>query len=114
MFQPHIHADPGTVGMLVACVLGMGFMARFLAALSNDENKIRMVRRDRQPHRYGEAAFEPGAYVALGVLRITSALASKPGRGAVGSGTKRDQIVTFTAAPSREPHSATERHYHLG
>ena len=36
-------ATPGTFVMLAACVLGIGFMLRFLIAIASDENKIQVA-----------------------------------------------------------------------
>ena len=98
MLQPNITANPATLALLAACVLGIGFMLRFLFALTGEENKMQVVRqvRFRSIHyakdstsdlrQRGGVAADPAAYLAMGALRITTALAStKPSRARRGS-----------------------------
>jgi len=122
MLQPNIVASPATFTMLAVCVLGIGFMVRFFIALASEENKIRVVHRVRprgvhcatdaacEPSRYKWAAVDSGAHIALGVLRITTALTSNPSRANRRTAAERSNIVMF-AGPVRESDSATERRY---
>jgi hypothetical protein len=123
MLQPNIVAGPATFIMLAVCVLGIGFMIRFFVALAREENRIRVVHQVRsrgvhyatdgasEPPRYRWAAVDSGAHIAMGVLRITTALASsssREGRRAA----DRSNVVMF-AGSDRERDSATERRYRL-
>ncbi len=88
MLQPSTVASPEAFAVLVVCILGIAFMVRFFIALACDENKIRVTHtvRTRGVQRgkgvvCGEllldqvAAYQAG-HLALGVMRITTALAS--------------------------------------
>ena len=120
MLQPNITANPATLAMLAACVLGIGFMLRFLVALTGEDNKIQVVRqvRSRSVHyatdstshlrQRGGIVADPAAYLAMGALRITTALASNSGRR--GRTADRSNVLMF-GGPAR--HSATERRYRL-
>ena len=124
MLQPNIVASPLLLVMLAVCVLGIGFMVRFFVALTGEENKIRVVHQVRlrgvhdatdgasEPPRYRWAAVDSGAHIAMGVLRITSALASNHSREGNQAAAERSNVVTF-AGPERERDSAVERRYGL-
>jgi len=91
-----LHLDtvtsPATFVMLLLCVLGAAFMVRFLVALTLDEKKMHAeYARHRSglhyppgtawvdtPHR--KTALNSAAHLAIGVVRITTALASDRGR----------------------------------
>ena len=103
-------ASPGTFVMLAVCVLGIGFMLRFLIAIASDENKDS----GRAPGARGRkqavnAALNPARHLAMGVVRITTALASNP-REHAHAGVERPHLITFSAG-SREHESATARRY---
>ena len=81
-----------TTIILSACVLGIGFMIRFFVALTHEDKDTRPAYALRPrgvrcepdiacaaaPSRM--PAVSPEAYVAMGVVRITAALASNAGR----------------------------------
>ena len=84
-------ASPAIVSMLLGCVLGVGFMVRFLVALTLDGRKMRAeytirpgglhyagnIARTQTPYR--DAVANSAAHLAIGVVRITTALASNAG-----------------------------------
>jgi len=84
--------SPAIFAMLLACVLGAGFMVRFLVALTLDEGKMHAeyARRRSGLHcpadtawvdaPYRKTAVNSAAHLAIGVVRITTALASDGGR----------------------------------
>lgn len=102
-------ASPGTFVMLAACVLGIGFMLRFLIAIASDENKVRVAHPVRVKQAGGEPALNPARHLALGVVRITTALASNP-REHARARVEQPHLITFSAG-SREHESATARRY---
>jgi hypothetical protein len=120
MLQPNITANPAILALLAACILGIGFMFRFLVALTGEESKIQVVRqvRSRSAHyatdstsdlrQRGGVVADPAAYLAMGVLRITTALASNPSHRGRAEG--RSNVLMF-GGPERD--SATERRYGL-
>jgi hypothetical protein len=79
--------------MLLACVLGAGFMIRFLVALTLDARKAHVEYAHRRAGlhypadmawvhaRYRKSAVNSAAHLAIGVVRITIALASDAARG---------------------------------
>ena len=87
-------ANPAVVTTIIlsACVLGVGFMIRFFVALALEEKNTRpaYALRPRGVHCEPDIAcaaapsrmpaVSPEAYVAMGVARITTALASNAGR----------------------------------
>jgi hypothetical protein len=84
--------SPAIFAMLLSCVLGAGFMVRFLVALTLDERKMHAEYAHRRSGLdypadtawvdppYGKTAVNSAAHLAIGVLRITAALASDGGR----------------------------------
>ena len=86
-------ASPAIFAMLLACVLGTGFMVRFLVALTLDERKMHAEYAHRRAGlhypadmawvdaAYRRTAVNSAAHLAIGVVRITTALASDGGRG---------------------------------
>jgi hypothetical protein len=82
MLQPDTLASSESFAMLAAVILGVGFMARFLVALISEGKKSRVGEPVRAKEPYAtEAAREPRHYnLALGVFRITTALASTHSR----------------------------------
>jgi hypothetical protein len=81
-----------TFVMLLSCVLGAAFMIRFLVALTLDEKRMHA---EYARHRSGlhypadtawvgagnrKTAVNSAAHLAIGVVRITTALASDRGR----------------------------------
>jgi hypothetical protein len=87
-------ANPAVVTAIIvsACVLGIGFMIVFFVALAREEKNTRPAYALRPQGVHCEAdiacaaapsrmpAVSPAAYVAMGVVRITTALASNAGR----------------------------------
>ncbi len=82
MLQPDTLASSEIFAMLAAVILGVGFMARFLVALISEGKKSRVDEPVGVKEPYAtEAACEPRQYnLAMGVFRITTALASTPSR----------------------------------
>jgi hypothetical protein len=84
--------SPAIFAMLLACVLGAGFMVCFLVALTLDERKMRVEYAHRRSGlhypadttwvdaRYRKTGINSAAHLAIGVVRITTALASDGGR----------------------------------
>jgi hypothetical protein len=84
--------SPATFIMLLSCVLGAGFMVRFLVALTLDEKKMHAdyARQRSGLHYasdtasvgagYSKTAANSAAQLAIGVARITTALASDGNR----------------------------------
>ena len=83
--------SPATFAMLLACVLGAAFMVRFLVALTLDDRKMHA---EYARHRsglhypadtslagagYRRTSVNSAAHLAIGVVRITTALASDGG-----------------------------------
>ena len=102
-------ASLGTFVMLAVCVLGIGFMLRFLIAIASDEHNVRVAYPARARKAGGEPALNPARHLALGVVRITTALASNT-RKRAHAAVEPPQLITFSAA-SREHESATARRY---
>jgi len=122
MLQPNTVASPAAFTMLVVCVLAMGFMVRFFIALASDGREARTGNRIR-PNRVKwvadlgcegrwdrEIALSPGAHLAMGVVRITTALASNS-RTQQAAG-DHPYLVT-SAARARQRDSAADRRYRL-
>ena len=105
MLQANTVSSPTTYTMLSLCVLSVGFMIRFLIALAIDEKKIRVdypvrlkgVRRpadltcEELPSSGG--AIIPAAHLAMGVVRLASALSSTSNRGSKGPAIDRLELV---------------------
>jgi hypothetical protein len=84
--------NPAIFVVLLACVLGAAFMVRFLVALTLDEKKTPLEYAHRRSGLhypadtawagagYGKTAVNSAAHLAIGVVRITTALASDRGR----------------------------------
>ncbi len=102
-------ASPGIFAVLAACVLGMAFMVRFLIAIATDENKIRVAHPVRAKRAGSEPALNPARHLAMGVVRITTALASNS-RERAHAAVAQSHLITFSAG-SREHESATARRY---
>lgn len=87
-------ANPAVITTVVlsACALGIGFMVAFFFALAREEKNTRpaCALRPRGVHSEPNVvsaalpsrmpAVSPAAYVAMGVVRITTALATNAGR----------------------------------
>jgi hypothetical protein len=118
--------SPATFIMLLSCVLGAGFMVRFLVALTLDEKKKMHAEYTR--HRsglhyasdtasvgagYRKTAVNSAAHLAIGVVRITAALAS--------DGSRRRRTapvgplhVLKLGTPARELNFTAEHRYRSG
>jgi|SRR5450755_4341049 hypothetical protein len=92
MLHLETFTSPATLVMFLSCILGAAFMVRFLVALTLDEKKMHA---EYAPHRsglhyptdtawggagYRKTAINSAAHLAIGVVRITTALASDGGR----------------------------------
>jgi hypothetical protein len=102
-------AGLGKFVMLAVCVLGIGFMFRFLIAIASDENKVRVAHPVRAKKAGSEPALNPARHLAMGVVRITAALASNS-RERAHAAVEQSDLITFSAG-SREHESATARRY---
>ena len=100
-------ASPGIFAVLAACVLGIGFMVRFLIAIARDENQIRVAHPVRARGVSSDAAVNPAGHLAMGVVRITTALASNAREHAAA---ERPHLITFSAR-SREREAVAVRRY---
>jgi hypothetical protein len=87
----HLVANPAILLALSACVLGAGFMVYFLVALTLEQRRMRAEYAICRPGLHSSAGvasvdapyFEASvnsAHLAIGVVRITTALASDVGR----------------------------------
>lgn len=117
--------SPATFVMLLLCVLGAAFMIRFLVALTLDEKKmqVKYARHCSGLHYpadtawvdagYRKTALNSAAHLAIGVVRITTALASD-------GGLRRRQAevgplqVLRLGTPTQELEFSTERRYRSG
>jgi hypothetical protein len=92
MLHLETFTSPANLVMLLSCVLGAAFMVRFLVALTLDERKMHA---EYARHRsglhysgdtawvdagYRKTAINSAAHLAIGVVRITTALSSDGGR----------------------------------
>ena len=101
-------AGPGTFVILAACVLGIGFMLRFLIAIASDETRIQVAHPARAGKVGSEPALNPAGHLAMGVVRITTALASNA-REHAHAAMEQPRFITFSAQ-SREHQSAGRRY----
>jgi len=118
-------ANPAIVTILAGCVLGVGFMVRFLIALTVDGKEAHAVRsvrpgglhyagdRSRAQTPYRVAVANPASHLAIGVVRITNALASSTTRGNSRLSVDRLHLVTPGKA-GREVDLTAERRYRSG
>jgi hypothetical protein len=111
MLNPNTITNLAPFAMLAVCVLAIGFMLCFFLALATDHHK--MAHRaandaaNAAPRSRGTVV-EPGTHIALGVLRVTSVLASS-----LGNGEQRADAHMEFAARNRQPSAASERVYRL-
>jgi len=94
--------------VLPLCTLCVGFMIRFLIALATDGKKIRVDYSVRpkgvrywddvtcEEPRSSHGAVNPAAHVFMGVVRLASALTSKPNHGSKGTATGRLHIALLS------------------
>lgn len=120
-------ASPAIVGMfmLSMCVVATGFMVRFLVALTVENRKLHSVHVLHPSRVHCEAdtncvaapSRKPGvhspALVAIGVVRITTALASNAGRRKSDTSGARPQAGTLNW-PSPEIGFSVEHRYRSG
>jgi hypothetical protein len=117
-------ASPATVFMLLMCLLGVGFMVRFLVALTVDERTMRSryvvhtggvhyaADMGRSQAWYRDAVTNSAAHLAIGVVRITTALTANTGRKKT---TSNDRIqLAPLGTSSREVDFTAERRYRSG
>src|SRR5690242_17581709 len=82
MLHTNTIASAGAFAMLAACILGIGFLVRFLIALVADRTSIPARVREtvhssaEATSRGYRAAVDHGPHVALGVLRLNTTLSS--------------------------------------
>ena len=122
MIQSNAVSSPTTYAMLSLCVLSVGFMIRFLIALAIDGKKIRVdypvrLKGVRRPADLpceelpsSEGAIIPTAHLAMGVVRLASALSSTPNRGSKGTATDRLHVAALPGR-RRELGSTNEHRY---
>jgi hypothetical protein len=122
MLQSNTVSSPTLYAMVALCVLSVGFMIRFLIALVIDGKKIRVdypvrLKGVRCPAdvtseepRSSEGAVNPAAHLAMGVVRLASALTSKPSRGSKGTAAYRLHITPLPER-RRELGSKIEHRY---
>ena len=122
MIQSNAVSSPTTYTMLSLCLLSVGFMIRFLIALAIDGKKIRVdypvrLKGVRRPADLtckelpsSEGAITPAAHLAMGVIRLASALGSTSNRGSKGSAIERLHIVPLPER-KRELGSTIEHRY---
>ncbi len=117
--------SPALFAMLLSCFLGAGFMVRFLVALTLDERKMHTEYRNRRSGLdcsadtawvdapYGKTAVNSAAHLAIGVLRITTALSSDGGRRRRHAPVGPFPVLKF-GTPTRELDFTGERRYRSG
>jgi len=122
MLQSNAVSSPTIYTMLALCVLSVGFMIRFLIALAIDGRKIRVNYPVRlkgvrcaadvtfEEPRSSDGAVNLAAHLAMGVVRLATALTSKPRRGSKGTATDRLDIAPLPER-RRELGSTIERRY---
>ena len=122
MLPANTAASLATFTMVAACALGIGFMVRFFIALAGDGNKMRSGYRTRpkgvrsapdapcKELLRSETAVNPSGHLAMGVLRISTALALNSSRGNQQVAVDRPHLVAF-AARARPRESSTKRSY---
>jgi hypothetical protein len=118
-------ASPTMFALVLACVLGTGFMIRFLVALTLDGRKARAeyaLRRSGIHYPAGMAcvdapyrrtAANSAAHLAIGVVRITLALASDAGRKRRHASAHGPDVVTLDT-PRQELDFTAKRRYRSG
>ena len=122
MIQSNAVSSPTAYAMLSLCVLSVGFMIRFLIALAIDGKKIRVdypvrLKGVRRPADLpceelpsSEGAIIPTAHLAMGVVRLASALSSTPNRGSKRTATDRLRVAALPGR-RRELGSTNEHRY---
>jgi len=110
---------------LPVCVLAIGFMVRFFVALTVENRQLHSVHVLHPSGVHSEAdtncvaapsrrpTANSAAYVAIGVVRITTALASNAGRRSSDASVRRPQLVTLER-PSPEISFPDEHRYRSG
>jgi len=111
--------------MLSVCVLGIGFMVRFFVALTLEGRNMHPTRLLHPQGVHSEADIacvaapsrrltgNTAAYLAIGVVRITTALASNAGRRKSDAAVDRLQVVTLDR-PSEELNFPAAHRYRSG
>jgi hypothetical protein len=104
-----------TLIMLSGCFLGVGFMILFFVSLTRDERKIHTanVGTTSLPSGRLKTVVKSPALLAIGVVRVTTALASDAGGTNRRTSMERPHVVKLDR-PAREIDFTTERRYHLG
>jgi hypothetical protein len=113
MTQLGTSASPSILAMIMlpACVLAIGFMVRFFFALAVEDRQLHSVHVLHPRGVHSEADFScvatpshrptvnPAAYVALGVVRITTALASNVAQRKSDAAVGRPQVALNRPSP---------------
>ena len=117
----HLETVSANVLMLLGCVVGVAFMVRFLVALTVDgkqayfEHTVRPggLHYAADPSRHRGAVANSAAHLAIGVVRITTALTwntgSEPRETAAGQ-----PHAAAAGKAGREVGATTERRYRSG
>jgi hypothetical protein len=118
-------ASPAIFAMFLACVLGAGFMVRFLVALTLDDRMMHAEYAHRRSGlhypadatwvdaRYRSTVVNSAAHLAIGVVRITTALASDGGRRRRHAPVGALQVLKL-GTPTRELDFTAEHRYRSG
>ena len=121
MLHTNTFASPGAFAMLAACILGIGFLVRFLIALVDDGTSMKPSNRGKAyslaeaTSRCYTAAVDYGPHVALGVFRLTTALSSNVCSEETPRSGRRVPFVAFALDREFEDtnfDAATRRPYH--
>jgi hypothetical protein len=106
--------------MLAGCFLGVGFMVLFFVSLTRDERKIYTANTGstslpsvRSGTERPKTVVKSPALLAIGVVRVTTALASNSTGTNGCTAMARPHVVTLDK-PAREIDFTRERRYHLG
>ncbi len=124
MLPANTVANLEVLGTLMACLLGIGFMIRFFMALADDRkmkagapvrrNQSRFPKSARpEPGKYRRHVGNPAELLAIGVLRITKALASRRRHADVHIPPQRPYLVKG-ASRTGDRTSANESIYRIG
>jgi hypothetical protein len=118
-------ASPAIFAVLLACVLGAGFMVHFLVALTLDDRKVHAEYAHRRSglHYAADATrvdardrstvVNSASHLAIGVVRITTALASDGGRSRRHAPVGPLQVLKL-GTPARELDFTAEHRYRSG
>ena len=117
----HLETVSANVLMLLGCVVGVAFMVRFLVALTVDgkqayfEHPVRPggLHYAADPSRHRGAVANSASHLAIGVVRITTALTWNAGSGPKETALRRMHAATAGKA-GREVDVTAGRRYRSG